>query len=60
MNLLIAAAAFGLFCLVMWWQHKRDWREDRAIAAWLESGLVWLDAKVFGLWNAIVAWCMGW
>lgn len=46
--------------LVLFWQHKRDWQEDRVIAAWIARGLAWLDARLFGLWDTIVGWCMGW
>lgn len=57
-SVIILAPIFVI--LVLFWQHRRDWREDRAIAAWIAFGLVWFDAKVFRLWDAIVGWCMGW
>ena len=45
-NLAWFVLALVCFYLLLWWQHKRDWKEDRAIAAWL-------DPLVLGLWNGI-------
>lgn len=50
MNVLVVMLALSLFYLTVWWQHKRDGKEDRAIAAWL-------DPLVLGLWSGI---CKAW
>ena len=52
--------ALVCFYLLLWWQHTRDWKEDRAIAAWIAPGLSWLGDRLFRFYDAIVSWCWGW
>ena len=52
--------ALVCFYLLLWWQHKRDWKEDKAIAAWFESWLPRFGDRLFSVYDAIVGWCMGW
>jgi len=60
MDILILVIALILFYLVLWWQYKRDWKEDRLIAAWFESWLSRFGDWLFSIYDAIVGWCMGW